>query len=365
MKRICAVIVLLLAMCGCWDKTRVNNLQMIDVIGLDLEKENGFTKMSLAVSALNDAHQGGGRPLKELISSTGSNFSVAMENSDFATAGELTFNQSRLFILSKSYASAKPTNEMNVLGRIPSFPLTSSVAVYDGHVSELLARERIQGKTIANYLVVMLKEAESTYYIPKETVLRFILDKSDPFLDPALPLIRSEKDKIFMDGTALFREGRYTGVDLTMDQTKLALLMKNGKRTGVKIVAEIDKVPVQIWVKDVKRDIRVITKGDQVTKVILPIQIRAVILDTKTSDKALSEKDLQSLEKELTAKINEQALETIRKMQKANCDFLALAREIHAYHYKQWIRMDWRKEYPRLSIRPDIKVRILNSGVML
>ncbi|KRE92143.1 hypothetical protein ASG89_33360 [Paenibacillus sp. Soil766] len=93
--------------------------------------------------------------------------------------------------------------------------------------------------------------------------------------------------------------------------------------------------------------------------------MQVYLTDTGKRNKALSENKLDTIEKMLSDELNKQALVTIQTLQKANCDFLGLAREIHGYHYKEWNQMNWREEYPKLNIRPEIKLKILNSGVML
>jgi Spore germination B3/ GerAC like, C-terminal len=98
---------------------------------------------------------------------------------------------------------------------------------------------------------------------------------------------------------------------------------------------------------------------------MLPLKIQAQLMYSQTSKKALTQTKLNKLEKMLTDEINKQALQAIQTLQKANCDYLGLAREIHAFHHKEWSHMNWRKEFPKLTIRPEVKLQILNSGVML
>lgn len=365
MKKMVLVLAALLPLCGCWDMSQMKNLQMIDVIGLDKEQRTNQSKMSLAISSLTEAHQGGGKPGMELVKAQGSSLSEALENIDFETAGGLSFNQSRLYVLSKSFATDDPTGAMKVLGRLSTFPLTSSVAVYDGEVSELLEKRKLQGKTIANFLVVMLKQAEKINYVPKETLLRFILSKADPYIDMALPLIKSNGESVVMEGAALFREGNYTGIDLPMNLTKMAKLLKEGKGTGIYLIVKINGNPYEVWVKKARRDMVVKTKDSRVTEVSLPLRIQATLLDTHEKNQSvLTPEKLEALEKQLTEKLNEEAQLTVQTLQKANCDYFGIAREIHAYHNKQWRSMNWRSEYPKLSIKPEIQLQILNSGVM-
>ncbi|MDR6550624.1 Ger(x)C family spore germination protein [Paenibacillus qinlingensis] len=365
MRKIAGSLLLLVILCGCWDQTSIQDLQMIDVIGLDKAEQSDNKKMSIAISSLHEAHQGGGKPSMQLMTGEGKSVSTAIEHLDSKIAGGITFNQSRLYIFSKSFAKEKPDEELKVLGRIPNSPLNASVAVFDGDVSELLAKQRIAGKTVANFLVVLLKEAQKLNYSPTVTLFRFILEKQDPYVDAILPLLKMQDDDVQLDGSALFRDGSYSGIDLSATQTKLALLLKESKGTSVFFITEINNQTYQIWIKKAKRKLVVKTNDNKISEIILPLEMQVFLTDSGKSNKALSETKLDSIEKMLTEEINKQATQTIQLLQKANCDYLGLGRDIHGYHYKEWSQMNWRDVYPNLKIRPEVEVRILNSGVML
>jgi Ger(x)C family germination protein len=253
---------------------------------------------------------------------------------------------------------------MKVLGQVATCPLTSSVVVYDGEVSKLLAKKELKKKTVANYLAILVKEAESINFIPKETLLRFLFAKKDPYVDVALPLIQAKGDNILLNGAALFREGSYSGVDLSPALTKIVLLMKGVAGSGLHLIVDLDGATYDVLVKKARRKIIVNANDNKVTEIMLPLKIQAQILESHTNNNPLTQTKRNNIEKMLTYEINDQALQAIQTLQKANCDYLGLARELHAYHHEEWSKMNWRKEYPRLTIRPDVKLQILNSGVM-
>ncbi|CAH1202175.1 hypothetical protein PAECIP111891_02016 [Paenibacillus allorhizoplanae] len=367
MKKQLIFIIMMFMLCGCWDQVNIQELQMSDVIGLDRNKksDNENMKMSIAISTLSEAHQGGGKPGMQLISSEGYSLADNIEKLDYKLSGNLTFNQSRLYIFGKLFASNTPAEEMKILGRIPNSPLNANLAVFDEEVSELLKMEKIDSKTIANYLVVMITNAIKYNYTPKVTLFQFILGKQDPFKDFALPLIKKKGEDVQLGGSALFRAGNYTGIDLSMTSTKMAMLLKERKGGGVYLNTQLDDSSYQIWIQKSKKHIHVKSSDNKISEINLILHLQVNLIDSGKSNKALSQTKLDSIQKKLTDDLNQQALQTVQTLQKANCDFLELARELHAYHYKEWEHMNWREDYPKLIIRPDIKLQILNSGVML
>lgn len=67
------------------------------------------------------------------------------------------------------------------------------------------------------------------------------------------------------------------------------------------------------------------------------------------------------IEKELSKHLEEKAAATIEIMQKANCDILGIGKEFKAYHPNIWKSLNWRKDFPEMSIEPNFDVQILNS----
>ncbi|MBT2700776.1 hypothetical protein J7E79_25945 [Bacillus sp. ISL-40] len=51
----------------------------------------------------------------------------------------------------------------------------------------------------------------------------------------------------------------------------------------------------------------------------------------------------------------------LHSLQKANCDVLGIGRQIKAYHPNIWKSINWRKDFPEMSIEPNFDVQILNS----
>lgn len=71
---------------------------------------------------------------------------------------------------------------------------------------------------------------------------------------------------------------------------------------------------------------------------------------------------VNQMEKQLNSYLEERAVATIQTIQKANSDVLGIGRKIYSFHPDIWKSLDWRKDYPQMSIEPKFDVQILNSN---
>lgn len=100
-------------------------------------------------------------------------------------------------------------------------------------------------------------------------------------------------------------------------------------------------------------------QGKIVASVMVKMQSTLVEGITQMTDKQKGEIE-QFLSKEWT----EHAEELMQRIQKANCDFLGIGRELNAYHHNLWTKLDWEKEYPQIKIEPHVQVEIVNTGIL-
>ncbi|SFS45942.1 Ger(x)C family spore germination protein [Paenibacillus sp. BC26] len=366
MKKLLIIVVVLSLLTGCWDKTSLDQLLMVDVIGLDKDKDSKQLKESLLVSRLLDAHQGGGKPSTVLISASGNSLYETYLRGSLSIPGILVAVQCRLYLLSKEMAKNKPMEALSVLGRFPESPLIAHIVVYDGDLPKLLAKKKIKEETVNNFLVDLVVGEGKINNIPDDTLIRYILG-GDAFLnDFMLPLLAPKGDGVEVVGGSLFSDGNYTGQDLSMMGTKLALLMKGSKGAGQQVYGQQHQTEYTFIVQKAKRKVLMHSKGNQLQGITIPVHLDVKLMESgPKSARPMSSSEVNKLEQEIAADLTSQARKAIVDMQKVNCDYMQLGQELHAYHPKLWKPMNWRKDYPRMTIQPKFSVRVLNTGVIV
>ncbi|WP_419471607.1 Ger(x)C family spore germination C-terminal domain-containing protein [Gottfriedia acidiceleris] len=51
-----------------------------------------------------------------------------------------------------------------------------------------------------------------------------------------------------------------------------------------------------------------------------------------------------------------------RRCNPQNSDVLGIGKELKAFHPNIWSSLDWRKDYPRMTIEPKFDIKLINSN---
>lgn len=65
-----------------------------------------------------------------------------------------------------------------------------------------------------------------------------------------------------------------------------------------------------------------------------------------------------------TAEIRSRLEQVIKKLQQLNSDPIDFGEEFRAQHQDLWQRIDWKKVFPTVPFRIDLKVKIQRDGVL-
>jgi spore germination protein KC len=365
MKRLIASLIICLLLSGCWDEVQLKKMLFVDVIGIDYEGDSKKLKISFLISSLQNANQGGGNPNNLYIGSTGENLYDAVSNINKEIPGVLSVLETRLFLISTEFAKDKPLDYLNISGQFIANPLYGYLAVFDGDISKLLAMKKIHDQTVSEFLVGLLDEERKRGTIPSNKLIKYILGGSGFVNDFALNRFELYGNGARLAGTSLFSKGKYTGINLNNEETQLAFLMDGALGNNQLIIGNADEQKYTVLVQNAKRDFHISTNDNIIHEMEISLKLDLKLVEDGNHEyQKHTNKVLTELEKEIADDISTKASNVITTLQKANCDYLQLGHEVAAYHPKVFGNMNWREQYPKISIKPSVKISILNTGVL-
>ncbi|WNR42734.1 Ger(x)C family spore germination protein [Paenibacillus roseipurpureus] len=366
MKRVIAALIICLLLTGCWDQVQLKKMLFADIIGLDYEGDGKQLKVSFVISSLRNVHQGGGIANNLYLESKGKNIYHAVDNTNKEMPGVLAALETRLFLLSTRFAKDQPLNYLDITSQFRTNPLYGYLAVYDGDLSKLLATKKFkEDLTAADFLVGLLEDEHKRGTIPSNQLLDYILGGGRFLNDFALNRFEPYENGARLAGTALFKDGKYTGVNLNNEDTQLAVLMNGAVGRSQPLVGNIGGKRYTTLVKEVKNDVHIISSDDGLSEINLSLKLDLKLIEDGHKVKKHTNTMLTELEKKITDDLTAKISNMIATLQKANCDIFQLGHEVAAYHPKLFKGKDWwREQYPKINIKPIVRVRILNSGVL-
>lgn len=367
MKKAAIGILSLLLLTGCWDRLPLRNLQLVDIAGLDLDEESGDVELAFIVTKLKSAGQGGGNPKSEITVLRGPSIVEAVgQGENIDRAPFLTVN-TRTYILSKSFASHNPVPKLAFLLKAPYSSINTPVVVFEGSISKVFKTKSGNNPEFTKDLHEFIISMDSSGMMPTVSMMRFILSWQEPLEDVALPVLKSFNSGMELSGALLFRQGKNTGVNLSKEQVEMVMLLL-GKEKGrqrftghMSENAEGRQIVYGFAVKKGNSKITVHPKSGGLPKVKIGVRMQINVFELGKSVNILNSDYVNQMEKELSKHMEEKAAATIETLQKANCDILGIGKELKAYHPNIWKSLDWRKDFPEMTIEPNFDIQILNS----
>ncbi|WHX98505.1 Ger(x)C family spore germination protein [Neobacillus sp. DY30] len=368
MKKAAIGILSMLLLTGCWDRLPLRNLQLVDIAGLDLDEESGDVKLEMIVTNLKSAGQGEGEPNSKLTELRGASLVEAVGQGDYIDRAPFLGINTRLYILSKRFASHDPVSKLAFLLHAPYSSINTPVIVIDGRISELLKAKTEKNKEFTKNLNDFIISLDRNGMMPTVSMMRFILSRKEPLGDIALPLLKPFNSGLELSGALLFRQGTNSGVTLSKEQVQMLMLMfgmDKGRQRFTGHMAENGEgrnIEYGFSVKKGKSKITVNPDSKGLPKVNIGVRLQINVFELGKSGEMLKPDYVKRMEKELSKHLEEKAAATIETLQKANCDILGIGKEFKAYHSNIWKSLNWRKDFPKMSIQPNFDVQILNSS---
>ncbi|MFD2612345.1 Ger(x)C family spore germination protein [Paenibacillus gansuensis] len=368
-KAVYAAAVLLL-LTGCWDQVPLRKIHLVDVAGVDVDKKNGGVIVYQVVTELNKAGQGEGEPLSETTELTGPSLMEAIGEGEYKDRGPFIGINSRIYLISKAFASRDISKEMSILLHAPYASINTPVAVYDGPMAELLKHPP---KEFTNQLSDFINSLDPRGIMPTISMMHLILSQKEPLEDAALPLVQQSDSGIELKGALLFTQGKSSGKVITKEQVRILRLLLGGNNGRQRMSAKLSGSTVRRPLAGHTDDFQyafLINKNTSAIKVkarpkgspsiMISVKMKITVLDLGRSGRVLTTDTIKSYERELNQHMEHLADGTVKSLQQANADVLGIGKHLRAYHPDLWKSMNWREDYPRLPIKTKFNVQILN-----
>ncbi|SEN15737.1 Ger(x)C family spore germination C-terminal domain-containing protein [Paenibacillus sp. OV219] len=372
MKKAAFGLLSLLLLTGCWDRLPIRELHLVNYAGVDLDEKSGDVLVNFVVSKLGKSGQGGGEMLSKMTELKGKSVSEAFGQGVYTDRGPFYGVDTGMFFISEKFASNDPVGQLDFLLHTRYTAINSPVIVIEGSLSKFFKDKSVKAHELIDYI----SNLGTNKIVNNVTMLHFLLSEEEPLEDIVLPMIKQEDSGVVLKGALLFQQGKSTGAKLNKKQVRMLMLLSGTslglQRLTTKLTApiegrqphtgQVNGIDYAFSTKKVNAKISVRSEPSGLPKVSLKVRMIINIIELGRGVHPIKSDYVNKMEKELADHLKEEAVATIEKLQKANCDALGIGKQIRAYHPKIWKSMNWRKDYPRLSIQPVFDVQIINAN---
>ncbi len=351
MKKILIIILTLLLCTGCFDYKEINDLAIINAIGVDYEND----EYVITLEILNDQID---KDSSKITSYTkvghGKNLTSAIENAADKLSKQLIFNHIKLMILSKSIIEEKFENIIDLFLRNTYFRENFYVISATKNKPETLLNHTTNEAPIASTAIT--DTLESIRYSSNTNVLKKFDEMVEEVItygiDTCFSNITLKDNEFIVDGMSIFNNYSYKS-NLNNEYVKIYnLLTDNFDRPTYTI--NYDNLSFTTAINNGKINAEIKSGTINVTG-----NLMGRIIDNAPKYNIRDPKNLERIDNDFTNLLNKKIPEFIKVLQDNNSDILGITRN----YYKKTRTKD--KDYwLKLDIKSNIKFNINKKGLI-
>lgn len=363
MKRAILIIICLLTflLTGCWDQDYLVNKTLINGVSFDLTEDN---KIKAIARTLNIKSTGGGQfeIHDETVQTVGpytAGIGIVINDK---LPGQLDVSKSHIILLGEDLAKKGILPFIELFYRPKNAYISTRIVLAKGKAADIISLQPNKSP-IALSILKGLQAAETSSFIPKETVFAAWTHVVDPGEDIVLPYLEKVEEKAEIMGVELFNGDKYTGYNLKKEYSNLLLLLMNklAKESDLGFLLDQNESSVHIKVSNIKRKLN-LKINKKTHKIKCDINLKMDVTVINYTDNNSKKINVNSLNNKFSKILTNKAKEVTDTLIQANCDALAIGRKLSSEHHKFWETLDWEKEYKNVQFDPKVEVNIIKTG---
>ncbi|MDF2679558.1 MAG: spore gernimation protein, partial [Brevibacillus sp.] len=260
---------------------------------------------------------------------------------------------------------------LDILYRDPMGELKAKIAVVKGEAKKLMEQVSTKDPLVGSYLVELIESQVDRRIIPEATLQSIypsLLDQGEDLIIPYLGIVGGEPAVI---GSILMHDKEMTGT-LTPEESLLSMIFSKRDMKGARISQKINGdeklrplAYINLLVGGAKRKINVQVEGSSPQNIVVNLLVKLKVNVVEYPHNQLTtEEAFNELNKKLSDHLTKDAEKVLRKVQEAKCDLYGVGRQLMAFYPEVWKKLDWEKDFSRITFRPRVEVEIKGTGLI-
>ncbi len=365
-KKIKSLVLLVLStfiITSCWDARNIDDLYLVFGIGIDKVENSEEHYLVTLVSPTIDPEAAS---KKIEISSVSSSLRNAQDNIQNKSSKRITFNNTKMFIVSEEVAKKGIRRHIDTLVRDPESRGTIRLVVTEGKANDLMRVEPEFAPLVSLFLFDLIFNSYFTTTVPFTTIRDFYNDLVTDGIEPVIPYLKegnTEHERL-ANSTAIFDQDKMIGV-LTHDDSVALSMLKDNIRDGFLTTTLPGKKNEYATIRKLSgnNNIKTRIRGNKL-EIDHTINITGSVTELSTTDE-LNEKFIRTLEKSLAYQTKLMCEQVIQKLQyNYGTDSIGYGKYVRAYHPKHFDGQNWNEQFKQAKINVIVKINIISIGTI-
>lgn len=378
-KALCMILVVsLVFLTGCWDRTELNDLAIELGLGLDRAKNN---KVEISAQFIIPSKMGMGQSGRSdtgksvfIESGTGEDTLEAIQMIQTKLSREVFRGHHRVIVIGEQLARRGLADVLDNYSRDPDIRLRADALVVKGSTAKKFLEASSPLENIP--AIGAQKEHAQTGGLGDTSLVNFLIAGTSDGINPILPAIKlihasKKQDETVFEGFqivggAIFNKDLKLVGYLNMQKwlTTLWLVNRLSKQTITATVSK-GKGSASLYMTKIDRKIIPTIRGNTI-KCDIVLSGEGTIQENNTNLDLTQPKNLTLLEHALEKKAEKQTLQTIKKVQKQyGTDIFGLGEAVHQKYPSQWkvLKKNWTKQFRKVQVSVHANLTIRRVGL--
>ncbi|RAV03473.1 Ger(x)C family spore germination protein [Paenibacillus sp. YN15] len=375
-KRSCAAVLLnciLLISCltGCWSQRELSNIAIVVGTGLDTSNQPDSLKLTAQVVKASEmgssaSSQGSRTSEKAYVNISYADQSVlsAVRGVTHMQNRRLYFSHNKVLIFSSDLAKLDMAEGLDAFTRDYEGRMDVQLLISRGKASKILEEEADLEKVPALHLYAMMENqklnSETVVITLRDFVIATMSDSRSP-VAPIIKLYKSEegKNKVKLDGTAVFKQGKMIG-ELDVAQTRGLLWVTNKAQSGA-LTVNTDWGQVILEFLHANSILKPVKAEDGTIRMELTVHEDGAIESNETTQNMSRIENVEMLKELMKEAIQSDIQNVLAQARTLSADVFGFGEAIRRDYPKDWeaMKKNWDTMFPQieLDIRVDVKLR--------
>ncbi|OBZ17682.1 Ger(x)C family spore germination protein [Bacillus sp. FJAT-26390] len=368
----CMILLVFIILCGCWDRTEINDLAFVTATALDLS-DNGNVLCSLQIAIPSSTeggnHVGGKEDQFFIISAEGKDGNEIHRKLQKKSSRLLFLSHRSIIFVSERLAKHGINDVLDIFTHDPKNRLKTYIMVVKGGEGRDILKLNYPLKQVS---IEAVKEMQITGDNLAVTIRDFFIAYASEGIHPVVGTIErdfhskdTDKEIFNFAGAAVFKDFKLNG--LLDEKESLGLLWLTDKLKTGRITTNLPKGgEVGMVLNQADRKIITQTPNDSVQ---FKIQLEGQgSLVENTSDLDINDpKNLKVIKQALEDAVKKQIQDFLFKIQKKyKVDSVGFGQEIYKNNPGKWavLKNQWDKRFPEVHMTIDVDLKIKGSGMV-
>lgn len=373
-------------MTGCWDQVEMNQLAIVNIVGIDKNPDNGrYEVLYQVINPSGMSGQMGATQVKSPVyvyKVEGKHLGIAANQTYTSIPRQLFPDHYQILIVSKRFAKEGLREFLNFTEQQPNRRATVHVVITESPITDIMNTfiplERLPGRSILSLIINGSKQTGKISDLSRVKDILKPIESSKLMTLPIIELrtgktapssdqfeqINADEGNIDFHGSAIIKHGRMIG-EISLAQSIWYNLLNDQLHSLFQVVEFADEQVIEIQTDDAPKVSKKLLISSEQPSLKVDIMFKLKIANN-TLENILTEDIVKEIEQRFNDQVYEQATEFLQYSKRKGWDILSIEEQMKKKRGTPWNQAQENPDYwKKVKVALTIQSQVITTGTSI